>query len=89
MFFGLTNFAAIFQTMINEILQNWINNKEVKSFINDFIVETEKEKGHDKVVEEIVYHYQAAVFFFFEKYYKTMENELYHCKGLECYSKDT
>jgi len=54
MFFGLTNFAAIFQTMINEILQNWINNKEVKSFINDFIVETEKEKGHDKVVEKVI-----------------------------------
>jgi len=31
-----------------------INNGEVASFIDNVIVETEKEEGHDKVVEEVV-----------------------------------
>ena len=37
--------------MINEILQDLINTREVVSFI---IVETEEEEGHNKVVEDIV-----------------------------------
>jgi len=41
MFFGLTNFPTIFQTMINKILRNLIN---VASFIDNIIVEIEKEK---------------------------------------------
>ena len=31
-----------------------INTKEVASFIDNVIVEMEEEKGHDKVVEEVV-----------------------------------
>jgi len=31
-----------------------INNEEVASFIDNVIVETEKEEEHDKVVEEVV-----------------------------------
>ena len=54
MFFGLTNFLATFQTIISEILQDLINNGEVASFIDNVIVETEKEEEHDKVVEEVV-----------------------------------
>jgi len=53
MFFGLTNLPVIFQTMMNEILRDLINTGEVVSFINNVIVETEKEKGHDEV-EEVV-----------------------------------
>ena len=53
-FFGLMNSLAIFQTIMNEILKDLINTREVVSFINNIIVETEKEKGHDKVVEEVV-----------------------------------
>ena len=40
--------------MINTILENLINTREVTSFINDVIVGTEKKEGHDKVVEEVV-----------------------------------
>jgi len=40
--------------MINEILQNLINTREIVSFINDMLVDTEKEKEYDEVVEEIV-----------------------------------
>ena len=54
MFFGLTNSPATFQTMMNKILWNLINTGEVVSFINDVIVETEKEEGHDEVVDKVV-----------------------------------
>ena len=40
--------------MINMILENLINTREVISFINDVIVGTERKKDHDKVVEEVV-----------------------------------
>jgi len=54
MFFGLTNSLAMFQTMMNEILQNLINTGKVVSFIDDVIVGTEGEEGHDEIVEEVV-----------------------------------
>jgi len=54
MFFGLTNSPAMFQTMMNEILQNLINTGKVVSFIDDVIVETKGEEGHDEIVEEVV-----------------------------------
>ena len=54
MFFGLTNSPATFQTIINEILRDLINTGEVASFIDDIIVEMEKEKRHNEVVEEVV-----------------------------------
>ena len=54
MFFGLTNSLAIFQTMINEILQDFINTGKVVSFINDVIIGTEGEEGYDELVEEVV-----------------------------------
>jgi len=40
--------------MINKILQDLINTKEVVSFIDDVVVKTEKEEGHDKIGEEVV-----------------------------------
>ena len=44
----------MFQMIINKILQDLINTREVVSFINNIIVETQEEERHDKVVEEIV-----------------------------------
>jgi len=38
MFFGFTNSLAIFETMMNKILYNLINTREVMNFINNFIV---------------------------------------------------
>ena len=52
--FGLMNFLVIFQTIINEILWNLTNTGTVWSFIDNIIVRTEEEKGHNKVVEEVV-----------------------------------
>ena len=54
MFFRLTNFPAIFQTIMNKILWNLINTGEVVSFIDDIIVRTEKEEEYDEAVKEIV-----------------------------------
>jgi len=53
MFFSLINSLAMFQIMMDKILQNLINTGEVASFINNIIVEMEK-KGHDEIVEEVV-----------------------------------
>ena len=54
MFFGLTNSLATFQAMINELLRDLINIGKVAVFINDMIVGTETEKGHDDIVIEVI-----------------------------------
>ena len=43
-----------FHTMMNKILWNFINTREVASFIDNMIVKTEKEKGYNEIVEEVV-----------------------------------
>jgi len=50
-FFRLISLSAMFQTMMNKILEDLINTREVVSFINDVIIGMEEEEGHDKVVE--------------------------------------
>jgi len=54
MFFGMTNLPAIFQVMMNEILRDLINEGKVAAFVDDMLVETETEEGHDEIVEEIL-----------------------------------
>jgi len=54
MFFGLTNSPATFQTMINELLRDLINTGKVVAFIDDVIIRTETEEGHDEVVAEVI-----------------------------------
>ena len=53
MFFGLINSLAIFQTIMNKILQNLISIRKVESLIDDVIVKTEN-KIYDKVVKKVV-----------------------------------
>ena len=43
----------MFQTIINEILQNLINIEEVMSFMDNVLIETERERLNE-IVEEIV-----------------------------------
>ena len=59
MFFGLTNLPATFQTMINNILRDLIDTKDVAVFMDNVLVETEDEKKHDNVVEEILKRIEA------------------------------
>ena len=54
MFFGLKNSSATFQTIINKISHDLINTGKVASFINNIIIGTEGEEGHDELVEEVV-----------------------------------
>jgi len=54
MFFGMTNSPATFQAMINEILRDLINEGKVAAFVDDMLVETETEEGHDEIIEEIL-----------------------------------
>jgi len=54
MFFGLTNFPATFQAMMNELLRDLINTGKVVAFIDNIIVGTETEEGHDEIVAEVI-----------------------------------
>jgi len=54
MFFGMTNSPATFQAMMNEILRDMINEGKVAVFVDDVLVGTETEEGHDEVVEEVL-----------------------------------
>ena len=39
---------------MNEILRDLINERKVATFVDDILVGTETEEGHDKIVEEIL-----------------------------------
>ena len=54
MFFGMMNSPATFQAMMNKILRDMINEGKVVVFVDDVLVGTETEEGHDKIVEEIL-----------------------------------
>jgi len=54
MFFGLTNSPAIFQAMMNKLLRDLINIGKVAAFIDDVIIGTEIEEGHDKIVAKVI-----------------------------------
>jgi len=54
MFFGLTNSPATFQAMMNELLRDLINTGKVAAFIDDVIIGTETEEGHDDIVAEVI-----------------------------------
>ena len=53
-FFSLTNLPATFQAIMNNILRDLINTGEVAAFMDDVLVETEKKKKYDEIVEEIL-----------------------------------
>jgi len=54
MFFGMTKSPAMFQVMMNEILRDLINEGKVAAFVDDVLVGTETEEGHNEIVEEIL-----------------------------------
>jgi len=54
MFFRMTNSPATFQAMMNEILRDLINEGKVAVFVDDVLVGTETEEGHDEIVKEIL-----------------------------------
>jgi len=54
MFFGMTNLPAIFQRIINEIIRDFINEKKVAVFVDDMLVGTDSEEGHNEIVTEVL-----------------------------------
>jgi len=54
MFFGLTNSPAMFQAMMNELLRDLTNTEKVVVFIDDVIIGTETEEGHNELVAEVI-----------------------------------
>jgi len=53
MFFGLTNSPATFQVMMNDILRDLLNTGEVVVFMDNVLVGTDKEKGHNEIVSSL------------------------------------
>ena len=54
MFFGITNSLVTFQGMMNEIMRDLINEGKVAVFVDDVLVGTDDEKGHDEIVAEVL-----------------------------------
>jgi len=54
MFFGITNSSATFQGMMNEILRDMIDERRVAAFVDNVLIGTKTEEGHDKIVEEVL-----------------------------------
>ena len=54
MFFGMTNSLATFQAIMNKILRDLINEGKVTAFVDDVLVRTETEIGHDEIVDEVL-----------------------------------
>jgi len=50
----MTNSPATFQAMINKILRDIINKGKVVAFVDDVLVGTKMEEGHDEIVEEVL-----------------------------------
>ena len=50
----MTNSLAIFQTIINKILRDLVNKGKVAAFVDDILVETKIEKGHDEIIEKVL-----------------------------------
>ena len=54
MFFKIKNSLAIFQAIMNKILRDLINKEKITTFIDNVLVETETEKGYNKIVNEVL-----------------------------------
>ena len=54
MFFGLTNSLATFQAMINDLLRDLVVEEKIAVFIDNVMVATEIEEGHNEIVEEVL-----------------------------------
>jgi len=54
MYFGLTNSPATFQTMMNDLFRDLINQGDTATFIDDILVATDTEEEYNKLVEEVL-----------------------------------
>ena len=54
MYFGLTNSSTTFQTMMNDLFRDLINQGDIVAFINNILVAMDTEEGHNELVEEVL-----------------------------------
>ena len=54
MYFGLMNLPATFQAMMNDLFRDMINKKDIATFIDDILVATKTEEGHNEIVKEVL-----------------------------------
>ena len=54
MYFGLTNSSATFQTIMNDLFWDLINQGDTATFINNILVATDTEEGYNELVEKIL-----------------------------------
>ena len=54
MYFGLTNSPATFQTIMNDLFRDLINQEDTATFIDNILVAIDTEEEHDELVEEIL-----------------------------------
>ena len=54
MYFGLTNFPATFQTMMNNLFCNLINQGDTATFIDNILAATDTEEEHNELVEKVL-----------------------------------
>jgi len=74
MFFELTNSPVTFQAMINDLLRNMIEVRDVAVFIDDVIVGMEIEEKYDNIVKEVLRRIaKNNLFVKLEKYGKRLE----------------
>jgi len=70
MYFGLTNSLTTFQTIINDLFRDLINQGDTVTFINDILVAIDTKKGYDKLVEEVLKRLEENDLFVKPKKYK-------------------
>jgi len=76
MYFGLTNSPAIFQTIINDLFRDLINQGDTTTFIDDILVATDTEERHDKLVEEVLKRLEENDLFMKPEKYKWKVREV-------------
>jgi len=54
MYFGLTNSPATFQTMMNDLFHDLINQGDTAMFIDNILVAMNTEEEHDELIEEVL-----------------------------------
>ena len=54
MYFGFTNSSGTFQTIINDLFCDMINQESMATFIDNIIVAIETEEEHNEIVEEVL-----------------------------------
>jgi len=54
MYFGLTNSPATFQTMMNDLFRDLINQGDTAAFTDDILVATDTKEEHNELVEEVL-----------------------------------